>query len=280
MKSDTDVVRNQGSIGRKMHSFIAELYPICRSITGSGLRETLRIVGREIPLQLHEVPSGTPVLDWTIPKEWNIRDAWVKNSRGERIIDFRKHNLHVMSYSVPIHRTMSLAELKPHLFSLPERPEWIPYRTSYYKEDWAFCLSDQQLSALQEDSYEVCIDSSLTDGSLTYGECFLPGERADEVLISAHACHPSLANDNLSGVAVATFAAQALSQQPRRYSYRFLFIPGTIGSIAWLALNPDAASRVKHGLVIAGVGDAGGLTYKRSRRGNAEIDRAAEYVLK
>ena len=280
MSAETDVKREHSGLGQAMHRLVTELYPICRSITGSGLRETLRIVSRTIPLQLREVPSGTRVLDWTVPKEWNIRDAWVKNSRGERVVDFQAHNLHVMSYSVPVRATMSLGELKPHLHSLPERPDWIPYRTSYYKEDWAFCLSHKQLSALAEDAYDVCIDASLVDGSLTYGECLLPGESADEVLISTHACHPSLANDNLSGIAVTLFLAQALSQLPRRYSYRFLFIPGTIGSIAWLALNPDAAARVKHGLVLAGVGDAGCTTYKKSRRGNAEIDRAVEQVLK
>jgi aminopeptidase-like protein len=279
VSGETHVPSDQ-SLGQAMHRLVTELYPICRSITGNGLRETLRIVSRTIPLQLHEVPSGTRVLDWTVPKEWNIRDAWVKNSRGERVVDFQEHNLHVMNYSVPVRAKMSLRELRPHLYSLPERPDWIPYRTSYYKEDWAFGLSHKQLLALAEDSYDVCIDSSLADGSLTYGECLLVGESTDEVLISTHACHPSLANDNLSGIAVAVFLAQALSQLPRRYSYRFLFIPATIGSIAWLALNPDAATRVKHGLVLAGVGDAGHTTYKKSRRGDAEIDRAVELVLK
>ena len=217
-----------------MHRLMAELYPICRSITGDGLRETLRIISRYVPLQLHEIPSGTRVLDWAVPKEWNIRDAYVKDSRGERVIDFRKHNLHVMSYSVPVHATMSLAELKSHLVSLPEHPDWIPYRTSYYREDWAFCLSHKQLLALEDDTYEVCIDSSLEDGSLTYAECYLPGESDDEVLISAHACHPSLANDNLSGLSVATFLAQHLSRTPRRYSYRFLFIPApSVPSPGW-----------------------------------------------
>ncbi len=262
-----------------MHRLMAELYPICRSITGDGLRETLRIIARYIPLQLHEVPSGTRVLDWAVPREWNIRDAYVKDGRGERVIDFRTHNLHVMSYSVPVRATMSLADLKPHLVSLPEHPDWIPYRTSYYREDWAFCLSHNQLLALEDGTYEVCIDSSLEDGSLTYAECYLPGESDDEVLISAHACHPSLANDNLSGLSVATFLAQHLSRTPRRYSYRFLFIPGTIGSIAWLALNEAVLPRLKHGLVVTGAGDSGHTTYKKTRRGNAEIDRAVQHVL-
>jgi aminopeptidase-like protein len=266
--------------GDDMYRLMAELYPLCRSITGEGLRQTLRVLGRSIPLQLKEVASGTPVLDWTVPKEWNIRDAYVKSSRGERVVDFATHNLHVMSYSVPVKTRMSLADLKLRLFSLPDHPDWIPYRTSYYKEDWAFCISHKQLLALEDDIYEVCIDSRLEHGSLTYGECYLAGESTEEVLVSTHACHPSLANDNLSGLAVATFLARCLSTMPRRYSYRFLFVPGTIGAITWLALNESVLHRIKHGLVVTGVGDAGHITYKKSRRGNADIDRAVLHVLK
>jgi aminopeptidase-like protein len=265
--------------GRSMHELIEDLYPICRSITGNGVRETLRRLQRLIPLAIDEVPSGTQVFDWTVPREWNIRDAYVKNSRGERVIDFQKSNLHVLNYSVPVRTRMSLEELKSHLFTLPDHPGWIPYRTSYYKEAWGFCLSHKQFLELSEDTYEVVIDASLKDGHLTYGELLLPGETADEILISCHVCHPSLANDNLSGVAVASFLAQNLSNLPRRYSYRFLFIPGTIGAISWLALNESKVGCIKHGLVLAGVGDAGPLSYKKSRRGNAEIDRAAMHVL-
>jgi aminopeptidase-like protein len=267
------------SLGQSMHAFMGELYPICRSITGDGVRETLRRLQRYIPLTVHEVPSGTQVFDWTVPREWNIRDAYVKNSRGERVIDFQKSNLHVLNYSVPVHERMSLKELKSHLVTLPDYPEWIPYRTSYYKENWGFCLSHKQFLELSEDEYEVEIDSSLKDGHLTYGELLLPGETADEILISCHVCHPSLANDNLSGVAVACFLAHHISNQPRRLSYRFLFIPGTIGAITWLCLNESKVSNIKHGLVLAGVGDAGPLSYKKSRRGNTEIDRAAVHVL-
>ena len=263
-----------------MHDLITELYPIPRSITGDGFRATLRRIQQIIPLELHEVPSGTPVFDWAVPKEWNIRDGWVKNPQGEKIIDFQQHNLHVLNYSVPVHQKLTLAELKPHLFSTPDYPDTIPYRTSYYKETWGFCLPHNQLLALEDGEYEVMIDSTLADGSLTYGEYILPGETRDEVLISCHACHPSLANDNLSGIAVATHLALALQAQPtRRYTYRLIFIPGTIGSITWLALNEVVTPHIKHGLVLTCVGDPGHVTYKKSRRATAEIDRAVQQIL-
>jgi aminopeptidase-like protein len=268
------------AIGESMYSLIAELFPICRSITGNGLRQTLRAIKAQIPLELFEVPTGTQVFDWTVPKEWNIQDAYVKNSAGERVIDFQKSNLHVVNYSVPIHQSMPLAELKQHLFTLPNQPDWIPYRTSYYKETWGFCLTQRQLDSLPDGQYEVVIDSTLEDGSLTYGECFLPGESQEEVILSTHCCHPSLANDNLSGIALATHLARHLQDSPRRYSYRFLFIPGTIGAITWLARNTEKTSRIRHGLVLTGVGDSGNLAYKKTRQGNAEIDRAAAHVLR
>jgi aminopeptidase-like protein len=266
--------------GQAMYRLIAELYPICRSITGNGLRETLRLLQRDISLEMREVPTGTQVFDWTVPKEWNIRDAYVKNAKGERVIDFQKSNLHVVNYSVPVRQRMGLAKLKEHLFTLPAHPEWIPYRTSYYKESWGFCLTENQLATLKDEEYEVCIDATLENGHLTYGEYFLPGETRDEVLISCHACHPSLCNDNLSGIALAVSIARALQSAPRRYSYRFLFIPGTIGAITWLARNEDKIANIKHGLVLTGVGDARALHYKKSRKGTAEIDRAATHVLK
>ncbi|MGC2804166.1 MAG: DUF2172 domain-containing protein, partial [Candidatus Acidiferrum sp.] len=178
-------------LGNRLHSLVSELYPICSSITGNGLREILRRIGQRIPLQVHEVPTGTQVFDWTVPREWNIRDAYVRNSRGEKIIDFRNSNLHVLNYSVPVKAKLSLSELKQHLFALPDRPDWIPYRTSYYREAWGFCLTQRQLDALPEDEYEVVIDSSLEDGSLTYAECLVPGKSSEEILISCHACHPS-----------------------------------------------------------------------------------------
>ena len=265
--------------GAEMYGLIEELFPICRSITGDGLRATLRRIQQEIPIEIREVPTGTPIFDWTVPREWNIRDAYIKNAAGERVVDFRRSNLHVINYSVPIRGRMSLAELREHLHTLPDRPEWIPYRTSYYKETWGFCLSQRQLDALPDGEYEVLIDSSLEDGHLSYGEYLLPGESPDEILISCHSCHPSLCNDNLSGIAVAVHLARELAEQPHHYSYRFLFIPGTIGAITWLSLNEEAIARIKHGLVLAGVGDPGRFSYKKSRRGNAEIDRAAVHVL-
>ena len=267
-------------IGISMHAQIKELYPLCRSITGNGVRQSLQILKRSIPLEIREVPTGTQVFDWTVPKEWNITDAYIKNAHGERIVDFNRLNLHVMSYSIPVKRKMSLAELRPHLFSLPEQPDWVPHKTSYYKENWGFSLSHRQLQSMEEGEYDVCIDSSLTDGSLTYGEYVLPGTSQDEVLISTHTCHPSLCNDNLSGIAVSTALAQALADRSRRYTYRFLFIPTQIGSMTWLALHEHVVPKIKHGLVLVGLGDSGSMTYKRSRQGQAEIDRAAIQVLK
>jgi aminopeptidase-like protein len=267
--------------GKAMIELVAELYPICRSITGDGVRETLRILGRHLPLEVREVPSGTPVFDWTVPPEWNIRDAWIKTTSGERLVDFRRSNLHVVSYSTPVApRRISLADLREHLHSLPEQPDWIPYRTSYYEETWGFCLTQKQLELLTDAEYEICIDATLEPGHLSYGEYLLPGATDDEVLISTHVCHPSLCNDNLSGIAVSVWLARELaSRRTRRYSYRFLYIPGTIGSITWLAQNRERAHRIRHGLTLICLGDERGLTYKRTFGGSAEIDRAAEHVL-
>jgi aminopeptidase-like protein len=267
------------TVGEELYKLVAELYPICRSITGDGVRRTLEVVDREIGLDITEVPSGTRVLDWTVPREWNVRDAWVADAAGERVIDFRASNLHLVSYSVPVRATLPLAELKRQLHTLPEQPDWVPYRTSYYAENWGFCASQRLVDSLPDGDYEVCVDTTLADGHLTYGEHLVEGRTADEVLISVHVCHPSLANDNLSGIAVASHLARLLGQARPRYSYRFLFIPGTIGSITWLARNEDRLDRVRHGLVLACVGDPGGFTYKRSRRGDAEIDRAVAHVL-
>ena len=272
--------RDSAALGRELHGFASQLYPICRSITGDGIRKTLAMISERVPLKLHDVPSGAPVFDWIVPKEWNIRDAYIKLPDGERVVDFRKSNLHVLNYSVPVRARMSLADLKSHLFTIPERPDWIPYRTSYYREAWGFCISENQLRALEDREYEVCIDSSLESGTLTYGEFVVPGRSSDEVLISTHACHPSLANDNLSGLTVATALAQLLAGRELRYTYRFLFIPGTIGAITWLARNQAATANIRHGLVLTCLGDSGGFHYKKSRRGDATIDRAAGHVLR
>lgn len=277
---DVLVQQDTDALGRSLHAFASQLFPICRSITGEGIRQTLDMIAARIPLVLTDVPTGTRVFDWIVPKEWNIRDAYIKDSKGRRVVDFQRSNLHVVNYSVPVQSKMRLADLKPHLFTIPEHPDWIPYRTSYYKEDWGFCLSHNQLSALQDDEYEIVIDSSLEDGNLRYGEAYLQGETDDEILISCHACHPSLANDNLSGITIATHLHKLLSECGRRYSYRFLFIPGTIGAIAWLSRNCERVSRIRHGLVLTCLGDSGAVHYKKSRRGDADIDRAAAHVLK
>jgi aminopeptidase-like protein len=270
----------ESSLDRRLHGFVTELYPLCRSITGEGLRETLRRIREQLPLEIYEVSSGTKVFDWTVPKEWNIRDAYVIDSHGQRIIDFRKSNLHVVNYSIPVHKKLSFVELRSRLHTLPEHPDWIPYRTSYYKEDWGFCLSHNHLLQMKDEEYEVCIDSSLEDGSLSYGEFYKRGASEDEVLISAHTCHPSLCNDNLSGLAVAVFLAQHLQSLQTRYSYRFLFMPVTIGAITWLARNESQVAKIKHGLILTCLGDSGSSTYKKSRRATAEIDRIVEHVLR
>ncbi len=260
-------------------SLMRDLYPICRSITGDGVRKTLARVAAEVPLDIVEVPSGTPVFDWEVPREWNVREAWIADESGNRIVDLRDHTLHLMSYSTPVDAVMPLEELRPRLHSIPEHPDWIPYRTSYYREDWGFCLTHRTLESLRPGRYTVRIDSELTSGSLTYGECVVPGASQDEVLVFTHVCHPSLCNDNLTGIALATLVAAELRESAPRYTYRFVFAPGTIGSITWLARNEDAVPRVRHGLVVGLAGDPGPLTFKRSRRGNAEIDQVARYVL-
>lgn len=267
-------------MGHRMYDFASEIYPICRSITGNGVRETLGHIKEHIDLTVHEVPSGTKVFDWEIPKEWNICDAYIRTPVGGKIADFKTHNLHVLNYSRPVSEKLSLSELKPHIFTLPDQPDLIPYRTSYYNDNWGFCMRHDQLESLEDGIYEAFIDSDHDEnGSLTYGEYFHQGETDDEFLFSAHICHPSLANDNCAGISLNTLLASALSKAKTRYSYRFVFAPGTIGSIAWLAHNEDKVHRIKNGLVVTGVGDAGGPTYKRSQKGNALIDVAAAHTL-
>ena len=267
-------------VGEEIFAFAARIFPICRSITGNGVRRTLNEIGSHLALEVHEVATGTEVFDWTIPREWNIRDAYIKNAAGEKVVDFAQSNLHVMSYSVPVHKRMSLAALKEHIYTQPEQPNLIPYRTSYYADDWAFCMPHRQLEGLREETYEVMINSTLESGSLTYGEYLHKGETDEEFLLSAHVCHPSLANDNCSGVALLAHLAQRMVGLRTRYSYRFVFAPGTIGAIAWLAANENKSSRIKHGLVVSMVGDRGGPTYKKTRRGDAAIDRAIGHVLR
>ncbi len=262
-----------------MHALLIELYPLCRSLTGPGVRATLDRLDKEAPLAVTEIPSGTPVFDWTVPYEWTIQDAYIEDEAGRRVLDFRDHTLHVMSYSRPVDRWLTLDELRPHLHSMPDRPDWIPYRTTYYKDDWGFCLPHRLYERLAPGRYHAVVRSKLEPGSMSIAEHLHRGKSDDEVLIFAHTCHPSLANDNLSGLVVAARLAAWLHGCETRYTYRFVFAPATIGSIAWLALHASELPRVRHGLVLSLLGDRGPLNYKRSRFGDAAIDRAAIHVL-
>jgi len=267
------------AIGESMHEMAQRLYPFCRSITGDGLRQTLREIQTHIPLELHDVPTGSPALDWEVPQEWNIRAARIETLDGETVIDFSRSNLHVVNYSTPVDRVISREELASHIHTLPDQPDLIPYRTGYYANDWGFCLPHRLWESMDADQYRVQIDSTLAPGSLSYGELLVGGEAQEEVLISVHCCHPSLANDNLSGIVVATEIARHVLGRANRLSYRFLFIPATIGSLVWLQRNDAVIPRIKHGLVLSCIGDRGGFHYKSSRRGEAAIDRAVRYVL-
>jgi len=277
MSNDSE---NLADVGAAMHEVISRLYPIPRSITGDGVRRTLGVLREIVPLEVHEVATGTPVFDWTVPNEWNVREAYIADSSGKRVVDFARHSLHLVGYSAAVRKRMSLSELRPHLHTLPDKPDLIPYRTSYYNATWGFCLSHKQLLAMSEGEYEVVIDATLGGGHLTYGEHFIPGETADEILFSAHTCHPQLANDNLSGVVIAAFLARHLANLPRRrHSFRFVWGPGTIGAVTWLARNEEKARRIKAGLILSCLGDGRTFTYKRSRRGNASVDLAVEHTL-
>jgi aminopeptidase-like protein len=271
-------VKEPGGV-RERRELMARLYPLTRSITGDGVRETLRIVGERVPLEVTEVASGTPVLDWVVPPEWTLRRAFVDGPDGQRIVDVADHNLHVVSYSQPVDTTLTREELLPHLHSLPTQPDLVPYRTSYWNEGWGFCLRHRDVEALPEGDYRVCIDASLGPGSLTYGECVVPGATDDVVLVSVHVCHPSLANDNLSGIAAAVGVHDHWVTAPRRHTLRVVFLPATIGSITWLANNRASLDRIRAGVVLSGVADPSPPHWKRSRRGGTVVDRAFEHVL-
>ena len=270
----------EGASGEEMLELMRELYPLCRSLTGDGVRETLRIVSQTLPLEVHEVPTGTQIFDWTVPREWNVRDAYVADSAGARLVDFRESNLHLLGYSVPVRATMTGRELAARLHSMPDHPDWVPARTAYWADTWGFCLSERRRAEIQDDAlYEVVVDSTLEDGHLTYAECLLPGDLDQEILLSTYLCHPSLCNDNLSGIAVLAFLGRSLAAHERRYSYRLLFSPGTVGPLTWLSRNLDVVPRIVAGLTLSCVGDPGPVRYKRSRRGDARVDQAGAHVL-
>jgi aminopeptidase-like protein len=280
MLADLRDQRIAGRSASEAWGLMESMYPLCRSITGNAVRRTFELLEERIALERTELPSGTAVFDWEIPREWNIRDAYIADAQGHRAVDFRAHNLHVVSYSAPVRRKMTLEELKPHLHSLPDQPDWIPYRTSYYREHWGFCLRHRDLERLGPGPYEVVIDSTLAPGSLTYAECVVPGSTNGEAIVYTHTCHPSLANDNLTGIAIATVVARAMRDEKPRLTWRFIFGPGTIGSLAWLSRNEARLGRVHAGLTIGLLGDGAPLTYKRSRRGDRVTDRAAQFVLR
>ena len=279
-KQRNELKKKELEFGNEIFELIKNLYPICRSITGNGVRETLKILQQKIPLDINEIPTNTQCFDWEIPKEWNIKDAFIIDPNGKKIVDFKKSNLHVVSYSIPINKKIQLSELKKHLHYLSEKPDDIPYRTSYYNEYWGFCITYNQFKNLQDGEYEVCIDSSLKDGHLTYGEYYIPGKVKDEILFSCYVCHPSLCNDNLSGVGLVTMLGKILSKISTYFSYRFLFVPETIGAIAWLSQNEDGIHNIKHGFIATCCGDRGTSTYKKTREGDNIIDNIVEQVLK
>jgi aminopeptidase-like protein len=276
----TGGARPTEEIGRDAYELMRRLFPLCRSLTGDGVRATFGLLEEEIPITRTEIPSGTRVFDWIAPDEWNIRDAYIANADGVRAVDFQRSSLHVVSYSEPVRTTISLDALRERLHTLPDQPDLVPYRTSYYERTWGFCLSHRQLLELPPGDYEVVIDSTLEPGSVSYAEATIEGEGEGEVLVSTYVCHPSLANDNLSGIAVATMLARELLARRLRHTYRFVFAPGTIGPLAWLHQNQDGLDRIEHGLTVSCIGDEGGLTYKRSRRGDAAVDQAMEIVLR
>ena len=272
---------SENNAGRSIYSLISELFPITRSITGEGVRESLEIIKEYLPgMKIESIPSGEKVLDWEVPNEWNIQEAWIKDPDGNILVDFHKNNLHVMGYSEPVSKKLPLDELKPKLYTLPEQPDYIPYRTSYYKTDWGFCLTHKMFKSLKPGDYEVYIKSQIQPGFLNYGELYIPGLTDEEFLLSCYICHPSMANDSLSGVGLLVEIAKFLDQKENHYSYRFLFIPETIGSITWLARNRNNLKKIKFGLVATCLGDPGSFTYKKTRQEIADIDRISEFTLK
>jgi aminopeptidase-like protein len=276
---DQATIAGAAATGETAHALLRDLFPLLRSITGAGVRATIARLNQVVPLSVTEVPSGTVVFDWTVPEEWTVAEAYLEDEQGKRWLDLRESTLHLVSYSTPVDATFSLAELQPHLHSLPEQPELIPYRTSYYTPSWGFCLSDRVRQSMPDGRYRAVIRSKREPGSLTLAEHYHRGESEREILVFAHDCHPSLANDNLSGLVVATLLAAHLQGRKTRYSYRFVFAPATIGSITWLSQNQDRLHQIRHGLVLSLLGGGGPFHYKQSREGNHSIDRTAWRVL-
>jgi aminopeptidase-like protein len=270
---------NADKVGEESLALMRELFPLPRSLTGEGVRQTLDVLGREVPLDIVETPTGTPVFDWTVPDEWNLRGAWVEGPDGERLVDVADSSLHVLGYSTPIDIDLDLEQLRNHVYTHDLDPELVPYRTSYWHEQWGICMSRRQLESLKPGRYRVVIDSTLAPGSLTSGEVRIPGASKDEFLLSTYICHPALANDNLSGIVLLWALARALARQELRYTYRLLWSPGTLGPLCWLDRNRPGIDRIKHGLAVSCAGDPGPLRFKRSRRGDTIIDRAAANAL-
>jgi aminopeptidase-like protein len=279
MPIDWDTVPSGETIGREVLERMRELFPLPRSLTGHGVRETLAVLARDIPLEVVETPTGTVVFDWTVPREWNLRGAWIEAPDGRRILDASSSSLHVLGYSLPVDAVLPLDELRSHVFTHRDDPDLVPYRTSYWEEQWGFCMTRHQLESLEEGNYHVVIDADLEPGSLTFGEMVVPGAMDAEFLLSTYVCHPALANDNLSGVVLLWALARTLAIQELVHTYRLLWSPGTLGPLCWLERNHDRLDRIRNGLVISCVGDPGPLRYKRSRRSNALVDRAAAHIV-
>lgn len=286
MISSQPVPQSEGEIadgvalGHEMHALVARLFPICRSITGDGVRETLKILSEYVPWQIHEVPSGTRVFDWTVPQEWNVRSAYIDDEQGNRVIDFDRHNLHLVGYSTSVDVWLTREELDKHLYSLPEQPDAIPYVTSYYHPRWGFCLAHNDRLRLKEGRYHAVINSELKNGSLTYAEWILPGRVQQEVFLSSYVCHPSLANNELSGPVVTTFLARWLAGAPRKYTYRIVLVPETIGSLTYLSRNLEMLrKKVIAGFNVSCVGDDRAYGYVASPYGDTLADRVIHCVL-